>query len=270
MFPDKGGPAAEMTFFEHIDALRPHLVRGVVAIGMLLVAAFCCKKLLVDTILFGPLAPGFPTNRLLAWLAERSGIEGLAAGTEHLRLVSTTMAGQFNLHLKVSLVAALCAGFPYLLWELWRFVRPALTPGELAGCRRFVGWVSAGFFGGLAFGYFVIAPLTIGFLSQYSVSETVRNMIDVNSYLSTVINVSAACAVLFQLPLLVHYLTRMGLLGPEFLRRYRRHAIVVLAILAAVITPPDAFSMVLVLLPLFGLYQLSIRIAERAAKKLTQ
>lgn len=266
MSSDKGGTGAEMTFFEHIDALRPHLVRGALAILVLVVAAFLGKKLLVDTILFGPLSPEFPTNRLLAYLAERSGIESLAANMQHLRLVSTTMAGQFNLHLKISMIAALCAGFPYLLWELWRFVRPALTEQELGGCRRFVVWVSAGFFGGMGFGYFVIAPLTIGFLSQYSVSDTVTNMIDVNSYLSTVINVSVACAVLFQLPLLVHYLTRMGLIGPEFLRRYRRHAIIVLAILAAVITPPDAFSMVMVLLPLFGLYQYSIRISERAAK----
>lgn len=260
------GTTTEMTFFEHIDALRPHLVRGAAAILVLAVAAFLCKKALVDTVLFGPLSPDFPTNRLLGHLAALSGLDALGGRTDHLQLVSTTMAGQFNLHLKISMVAALAAGFPYLLWEVWRFVRPALTERELHGCRRFVLYVSAGFFAGLLFGYFLIAPLTIGFLSQYSVSDTVVNMIDVNSYLSTVVDVSIACAVVFQLPLLVHFLTRMGLIGPEFLRRYRRHAIVILAVLAAVITPPDAFSMVLVLIPLAGLYQFGIHISERAAK----
>lgn len=260
------GTTTEMTFFEHIDALRPHLIRGALVIFVLAVAAFLCKKLLVDTILFGPTTPEFPTNRLLGRMAVLSGINSPAADTEHLRLVSTTMAGQFNLHLKISMIAALAAGFPYLLWEVWRFVRPALTEHELRGCRRFVVCVSAGFFAGLLFGYFVIAPLTIGFLSQYSVSDAVENMIDVNSYLSTVVDVSIACAVVFQLPLLVHFLTRMGLIGPEFLRRYRRHAIVMLAVLAAVITPPDAFSMVLVLVPLAALYQCGIHISARAVR----
>lgn len=267
MSPDKQAGTGEMTFAEHIDAIRPHLIRGASVILVLVVAAFCFKHLLVDVILFGPMSDWFPTNRLLAYLGELSGIEGLAVDPSRFQLVSTTMAGQFNLHLRISVIAAFALGFPYLLWEVWRFVRPALTESELRGCRRFVLYVSAGFFIGLLFGYYVIAPLSIGFLSGYRVSELVTNMIDVNSYLSTVINVSLACAVVFQLPLLVNFLTRMGVLGPEFLRRYRRHAVVVLAILAAVITPPDAFSMVLVLLPLYGLYEYSILVSERAQRK---
>lgn len=261
-------PTGEMTFAEHLDALRPHLVRSAAVLLALVVAAFCLKGVLIDKVLFGPIAEWFPTNRLLARLVALSGIDDLGVRTEDFQLVSTTLAGQFNLHLTVSVAAAFAVGFPYLLWELWRFVRPALTENELRGCRRFVFCVSLGFFVGLAFGYFVIAPLTVAFLTQYSVSSLVVNMIDVNSYLSTVLNVSLACAVVFQLPLLVHFLTRMGLLGPEFLRRYRRHALVVLAVLAAIITPPDALSMVLVLLPLYGLYECSIRISERAQRRM--
>lgn len=236
MSGQKRSDTDEMTFAEHIDALRPHLVRGVLAILALAVAAFLCKGLLIDGVLFGPMSAGFPTNRLLVWMAGLAGIE-FVPGIERMQLINTAMAGQFNLHLKISMVAAFCIGFPYLLWELWRFARPALTERELRGCRRFVFYVSAGFFAGLLFGYFIIAPLTIGFLSQYSVSEQVTNMIDVSSYLSTVLNVSIACAVVFQLPLLVYFLTRMGLVSPDFLRRYRRHALVALAILSAVITP---------------------------------
>ncbi len=259
--------ADEMSFGEHLHALRPHLMRSAGAILLLAVAAFCCKNFLIDDLLFGPLRPDFPTNRLLAWLGAYSPIDPSNLQPTGLRLINTTVAGQFNLHLTVSLAAACTIGFPYLLWELWRFVRPALTVRERQACRRFVGCVSAGFFAGLAFGYLLIAPLSIAFLTQYTVSGRVANLIDVHSYLATVLNVSLACALVFQLPLLVWFLTRMGLLSAEWLRRYRRHAVVVLALLAAIITPPDAFSMMLVLLPLYGLYEASIRIAERTARR---
>ncbi len=267
MTPQAENRADEMSFGEHIDALRPHLMRGAGAILLLAVAAFCCKDLLVDRLLFGPLRPDFPTNRLLAWLGQLSGADGLNVQSADFQLINTSVAGQFNLHLAVSLAAACAVGFPYLLWELWRFVRPALTAREARACRRFVGYVSAGFFVGLAFGYLLIAPLSIAFLTQYHVSGQIANLIDVHSYLSTVLNVSLACALVFQLPLLVYFLTRAGILTPDLLRRYRKHAVVALAILAAIITPPDAFSMVLVLLPLYGLYEASIRIAQKVERQ---
>lgn len=257
-----------MTFGEHIEALRPHLVRGALAILVIGLVAFCCKGFIVDCVLFGPISDWFPTNRMLAWMGELSGIEYAAPSTQNFQLVNTSMAGQFNLHLSISLATAFALGFPYILWELWRFIKPALTPRELKACRSFVFYVSLGFFAGLAFGYFMIAPLTIGFLTQYQVSAEVVNMIDIGSYLSTVLNVSLACAVVFQLPLLVYFLTRMGIVSPQFLRTYRRHAFVILAVVSAVITPPDAFSMVLVLCPLFGLYEYGIRLSERTWKKL--
>jgi len=267
MRPQSENRADEMSFGEHIDALRPHLMRGAGAILLLAAAAFCCKDFLVDRVLFGPLRPDFPTNRLLAWLGQLSGLDGLSVQSTDFQLINTSVAGQFNLHLAISLAAACAVGFPYLLWELWRFVRPALTAREAHVCRRFVGYVSAGFFVGLGFGYLLIAPLSIAFLTQYRVSGLIVNMIDVHSYLSTVLNVSLACALVFQLPLLVYFLTRMGILTPDLLRRYRRHAVVVLAVLAAIITPPDAFSMVLVLLPLYGLYEASIRIAQQVERQ---
>ena len=260
----------EMTFAEHIEALRPHLVRSAVAIVVLMIVAFCCKGFVVDTILFGPISDWFPTNRLLAHLADFSGMEYLAVKEQNFQLVNTSMAGQFNLHLSISLATAFAVGFPYLLWEVWRFVKPALTPSELGACHRFVGYVSLGFFVGLLFGYLMISPLTVAFLSQYQVSKEVVNMIDISSYLSTILNVSLACAVVFQLPLLVYFLTRMSIVTPALLRHYRRHALVVLSLLAALITPPDAFSMVLVLLPLYLLYEFGIRISGRTLKKLNQ
>ena len=256
----------QMGFFEHVEALRPHLVRSAIALCVLLAAAFCCKRLLIDELLFGPLQADFPTNRLLVWLAERSGLDYTLPTLDRLRLINTSLAGQFNLHLRISFIAALVVGFPYLLWELWRFARPALTAREQALCRRTAARVAVAFVGGLLFGYFILAPLSIAFLAGYTASAAVQNLIEVDSYLSTVVQVSIACGLLFQLPLLVQLLTRMGILSAAWMRRYRRHALVVLALLAAVVTPPDAFSMLLVLAPLAGLYQYSIGVAARAER----
>ncbi len=273
----------EMTFFEHLDDLRPHLWRSAVAVLVIGIVAFCCKGLIIDHILFGPQSPDFPTSRFLcrlgelfarmcAWLGGLFGTEWyvdpttLCINQQSFNTINTSLAGQFNLHLRVSLATAMVLGIPYLLWEFWQFVKPALTEREKAGTRMFVFYVSLCFFGGLLFGYFVIAPLSINFLANYNASEFITNMIDVNDYFSTVIGVSIACAVVFQLPLLIYFLTRIGIISSAFLKRYRRHALVVLAVIAGIITPPDIFSLVLVTLPLYGLYECSIAIAARVER----
>lgn len=274
---------SEMTFFEHIDALRPHLVRGVMAIGVIGLVAFFCKSFIIDTVLFGPQSPDFPTNRMLTWVgaqwAEIAGwLNGLLGtsfdanpetfriANDRFSIINTSLSGQFNLHMKISLVTGIALAMPYALWEFWRFVRPALTPREVAGTHWFVFCVSLCFFSGLLFGYFVMAPLSINFFSNYQASAAITNMFDISDYLSTVIVVSLACAFMFELPLLIYFLTRMGIVSATFLRKYRRHAFVVLLVIAAIITPPDIFSLVLVILPLYGLYELSIKLASRTER----
>ncbi len=274
----------EMEFWEHFAALRPHLVRGAAAVVVIGVAAFLLKGFLIDTVLFGPKSAGFPTNRLLLWMgyAMQSACEwinswsglSLAVNTDafdvanlDFRVINTSLAGQFNLHMKVSFVTGLVLAMPYVLWEFWRFVKPALTEREIAATHRFVFWVSTFFFVGLLFGYFVIVPLSVSFFINYQASSSIVNMIDVGQYLSTVMVASVASALVFQLPLVVYFLTRMGLVSSAFLRRYRRHAFVVLLVIAAIITPPDIFSLVLVIIPLYWLYELSIRLAERTERK---
>lgn len=257
----------EMTFFEHLDALRPHLLRAAIALVTVMIVAFTAKDFIFSTVLMGPQSADFPTNRLLCYLGRVLNVDALCINQMSFNVVNTTMAGQFNLHLKISLITAIVIVIPYMLWELWQFVKPALTPGERRGSNMFVVAVSACFFAGLAFGYYIIAPLTVNFLSQYSVSETITNMIDINSYLSTVVNVSLACAAVFQLPILVYFLARMGILTSSFMCKYRRHAIVVLAIISAVITPPDIFSMILVVLPMYALYEYSISLAAKVERK---
>ena len=280
----KDPESTEMTFFEHIDALRPHLVRGVMAIGVIGLVAFFCKSFIIDTVLFGPQSPDFPTNRMLTWVGAQwahmaewlNSVLGTSFDTDpetfriandRFSIINTSLSGQFNLHMKISLLTGLAMAMPYTLWEFWRFVRPALTPTEIPGTRLFVFWVSLCFFGGLLFGYFVMAPLSINFFANYQASEFITNMFDISDYLTTVIIVSIACAFMFELPLLIYFLTRMGLVSAGFLRKYRRHAFVILLVVAAIITPPDIFSLILVILPLYGLYELSIKLAERTERK---
>lgn len=274
----------ELDFWGHVAALRPHLVRSVLAVVLAGVAAFFCKEWIIDRVLFGPRSAGFPTNRLLAvfgealqslcagfsaWTGLPLGFDAAAFDATNLdfRFVNTSLAGQFNLHMKISLLAGLAVAMPYVLWEFWRFVRPALTPRETAATQRFVLWVSLLFFGGLLFGYFIIVPLSVAFFINYEASPSIVNMIEAGQYLSMVAGVSLGSALLFQLPLLVHFLARMGLVTADLLRRYRRHAFVGLLVVAAVITPPDLFSLLLVVVPLCWLYELSIRIVARVEAK---
>lgn len=254
-----------MSFFDHLEALRPHLVRSAGAVCAAAVAAFFCKEFLVDTLLFGPATADFPTNRLLHHIAGEWGGEELSSLSDavgNLPIINTSLAGQFNLHMKISLLVGLSLAMPYVLWEFWRFVRPALTSGERRAARHFVLWVSLCFFAGLLFGYGIMAPLSVNFLSGYRVSTHIVNLFDVGNYLSTVLTVSVACAFLFELPLLICFLTRMRLISSAGLCRYRRHAFVGLLVAAAVITPPDVFSLLLVIGPFYGLYELGIRLSR--------
>lgn len=262
-----GKSSQEMSFFDHLDELRPHLMRSAVAVLILTLAAFLLKWVVIDGILMGPQSPEFPTNRFLNNLGERLDIPALKVNAASFNLINTTVAGQLNLHLRISFITAIAVATPYILWEIWRFVKPALTPKELRGSRMFVLYVSLCFFIGLLFGYFIITPLALNFLINYTASTSIENLIDISSYLSTVLGTSIACAGIFQLPLLVYFLTKMGVIKPEFLARHRRHAIVVLAIVSAIITPPDALSMILVLLPFYALYELSIRLSRKVMRK---
>ena len=265
LFRADGPDGGDMSFWEHLDQLRPRLLRSGLAFVLFMLLAFLFGDELM-TLITAPKAEWFPTNRLFAWLAESSNKEFLKINTEPLTLINTAMAGQFNLHIRLAFNTALLLVVPYSLWELWGFIRPALTAEEQRKSRFFVFEVSLCFFVGALFGFFALAPLSINFLGSYSMGDQLTNMIDISSYLSLVLNMVFACGVIFLLPILSRILAKMGILTAAFMRRYRRHAIVILAILSAFITPPDVASMMLVLAPLYGLYELSIYIVVRAEK----
>ena len=251
----------DMTFFEHLDALRPGLIRSVAVLMVVMVVAFIFKEPIMNCIM-GPKSPDFITNELMYRLAEKTGSEVLKINQEPVTLINTSMAGQFNMHMLLAFYVALIVAIPYLVFELWLFVLPALSRSERRSSSRFILYIIMCMCIGIAFGYFILCPLSINFLSGYVFSADIANMIDARSYISLVSNLLLVCAVIFELPVIVHFLSRMGLISAEFMKKYRRHAVILLSICAAIITPPDVMSMILVVIPLYLLYELSIKIAK--------
>ncbi|MFM7078184.1 MAG: twin-arginine translocase subunit TatC [Bacteroidota bacterium] len=260
-------PNTEMHFLDHLEALRWHLVRSAVAVVVFAVLAFLNPEILFDKIILGPKNPEFPTYRFLCWLAEQSGVD-FCIREIPFNLINIDISGQFSTHLYISFMAGFVLAFPYFIWELWRFIKPALTDKELKGSRGVVAATSILFLAGVLFGYFVVAPLSVNFLGSYQISEQVSNQIGLGSFISTVTMLSFASGIVFELPVVIFFLSKLGLVSPPFLRKYRRHSMVVILIVAAVITPsPDITSQILVAIPLFLLYEISIGVSAAVERR---
>ena len=253
---------AEMTFGEHLDEIRKILIRVALTFALLFIVLFALKGIVLD-IVFAPIRDTFPTNRLFSLMADLLGSDTLRIHPDNVELFNNKMAGQFMLHIKSSFVGAFIIAFPYLIWELWLFVKPALPAHQRKQSIRYAVETPIWFVMGLLFGYYVIAPLAVNFLGNYQVSDQISNIISVDSYLSTVLSVSFAAAVAFQLPLLIRLLATIGLITSHGMRQYRKIAVAALLIFAAIITPPDVVSQVLIFFPCYALYEYGIRIAGR-------
>lgn len=256
-----------MSFLEHLEVLRWHIVRSFLSIFIFAIAAFIFKDFIFDTIILKPKTPEFWTNRMFAQLADYVGVESLKINTKPFELISIKMAGQFSAHIMISLIAGLIIASPYVIYEFWRFLKPALYDNEKKHARGAAWYMSALFGMGVLFGYYLIVPLSIHFLGSYSVSAEVTNQIYMLSYISTVTSICLASGVVFELPVLVFFLSKVGLISPPFLKTYRKHAYIVLLLLSAIITPPDVFSQVLVCIPLVILYEVGIVISKRVVKQ---
>lgn len=250
----------EMSFLEHLEALRWHLMRSAIVIVVLACVWFFMKELLFDGILLAPKSPEFPTYKVLCRLSEKLGLgDELCVTVIPFSLIATDISSQFTTHMWLAFLAGLITGFPYLVWEIWRFIKPALHKHERQYARGIVFYVSFLFLFGIAFGYYVITPMTVNFLGTYQVSSEVQNMISLDSFISTVSTMTLLTGIVFELPVVVYFLTKIGILTAGFMREYRRHAVVVILILAAVITPTsDITTLLLVAIPLYILYELSI------------
>jgi len=260
-------PEGEMSFLEHLEELRWHIIRSVIAIFVLMIVAFMFKNIIFDKIILAPKNPEFFTNRILCRLGELVNVKALCINTKPPNLISIKMAGQITTHITVALVAGLIIAFPYVLYEFWKFFRPALHNNEQQVAKGGVVVTSLLFFTGVLFGYYALAPLSIHFLTTYEVSADVVNQINIRSYIGTLTSICLATGLIFELPVITYFLTKVGIITPGFLTKYRKHAVLIIVIVAAIITPPDVFSQMLVCIPLLILYEVGIVISKRVVKQ---
>jgi sec-independent protein translocase protein TatC len=251
----------EMSFLDHLEELRWHVVRSVIAILVFMIAAFVYTKEIFDNIIFAPAKPSFPTFRWLCKLGEMTGASGLCVEKIPFKIQSRYMTGQFTMQFMSAFVIGLIVAFPYVFWEVWRFVKPGLYNKEKKFSKGAVFFVSFLFLTGVLFGYYVLAPMSIWFFSTYSISEMIVNEFDITSYVQTIVALVFGSGLLFQLPMVVYFLTKIGIVTPQFMRTYRKHAIIIILILAALITPPDPLSQTIIAIPLYILYEISIFIS---------
>jgi len=259
----------EMTFIDHLEELRWHVIRSVIAVLIGAVVVFIYSDFVVDDILFAPTRADFISARWLCSLGHKIGIgDTLCFPQVDAKFLENTMTGQFIASFTLAFIGGFILAFPYIFWEFWKFIRPALSEKELKKTRGVIFWVSLLFFTGVLFGYFILTPFMVNFYFNYKLSPQIQIMPSFSDYLENLIYTTAGIGVLFQMPLLVMVLARIGVVTGRFLRKYRRHAFVIILIAAAIITPStDPFSLTIVTIPIYLLFEASIIIASRINKR---
>jgi len=260
----------DMSFLDHLEELRWHLIRSTVAILIVAVVAFIMKDFIFNTIMFAPKEPSFFTYRFLCNVSKLLHADGLCIEEIPFTFQSLAMAEQFSVHIWTSITVGIIVSFPYIIYEFWKFMSPGLYKEERKNAKVFIFISSFLFFIGVLFGYYVVTPLSVNFLGSYSVSDMVARNIKIGSYIALLRSSVLASGLIFELPIIVYFLSKMGLVTPVFLRKYRKHALVLVLILAAVITPPDIISQIIVAIPILILYEISIKISSIVEKNLNK
>jgi sec-independent protein translocase protein TatC len=257
----------EMSFLDHLEELRWHIIRSMIGIVVFTIIGFIYVKWVFNEILLAPARADFLTWRALCKLGDAINNPDLCITDIPLELQSRFMTGQFTITIVSALVLGLILSFPYVVWELWRFIRPGLYTRERKNSRGVVGAVTFLFGAGISFGYYVITPLMVYVMVNFKISDAIVNQFDITSYVTTVVLLIFGTGLLFQLPVVIYFLSKVGLVTPSFLRKYRKHSVVIILIVAAIITPPDILSQVLITLPLYLLFEISILISARVERK---
>ena len=266
---DKGkNLEAEMSFFDHLEVLRWHLVRSVIAICIFAGLSFTFYDFVFNEIIMGPKSLNFWTYRMMCLVGNKFNIDGFCVEHIPFNIINTELAGQFMLQINSCLLMSLLMGFPYILFEIWLFIKPALTDIERRSARGFVFYATLLFVLGVLFGYYVVVPLSVNFLANISLSIEITNQITIDSYLSTIATLSLGCGIVFLLPILIFILSKLGIMTPEFMRASRRYATVIILVVAAIITPTaDVITMLTVATPMFLLYEISILVSAKVKKQ---
>jgi sec-independent protein translocase protein TatC len=252
----------QMTFLAHLEELRWRLVRSVIAILIIAIIIWIYQEWIMENLFLSMNKKNFITFQLMC------NYFGICIEEIPLKMQSMTMGGQFSYALMMSFMGGFVASFPYIFYQLWSFIRPGLKFNEIKATKGIVFYVSLLFFIGIIFGYFVVAPLSVQFFGSYQISKEIENNFTVSSYMGTILSTIFYTGLLFLLPIVSYLLTRIGLITPDFLKKYRRHAIVAVLVLAAIITPPDVVSQIIVSIPIVILYEIGILVSIRAAKKI--
>jgi sec-independent protein translocase protein TatC len=263
----KNDPEKEMTFWQHLEELRWHIIRSVLVIVAMTIVALIYKTFIFDLIILAPKNSDFITYRVLCKLADLLSVESLCLRDLKMNIVNLSMGGQFTMHVYVSIATGLVLATPYIIWEFWRFIRPALKMHERKYASITVLTMSVLFLLGILFSYYVLVPWALYFFGTYQVSENVLNQISLKSYISTVVTLTFGMGLIFELPVIVYFLTKIGIMTPAFLKKNRKYAFILILIVAAIITPPDVISQIIATIPLYALYELSIYVSKKVYKK---
>jgi sec-independent protein translocase protein TatC len=268
IFNRNSSTGAEMSFVDHLEALRWHIFRSLLAVLVGAIVVFVYMDFFFGTIVMGPANKDFITYRLLCSVSHKIGLgDSMCLADINLKLISTEMSSQFMMSFTIAFVGGFIVAFPYIFYEFWKFIKPALTEKELKKTRGVIFWVSLLFFTGVSFGYFLIAPYSVNFFAAYTLSPLIQNTFTISDYLDNIVSLVLGTGIVFQLPLVVYFLAKVGIVTATFLRTYRKFAVVVVLVIAAVITPPDVVSQLIVTVPLWLLYEISISIAARVNKE---
>jgi sec-independent protein translocase protein TatC len=259
---------SEMSFFDHIEALRWHIMRSLIVLFVAFVVVFLFKDFVFGTIVFGPVRPDFITYKILCGFSEAMCFDPPKIDLTGGSFINTGPSDAFITHMSISFWISLAITFPYMIWEIWRFISPGLFPTEQKAAGNIVIIGGFLFLFGVLFGYFVVSPLALTFLTNYEIHSLVKNAFRISDYIDLLVMMTIPLGFVFELPMVMYFLTKLGVISPMFLREYRRYAVVILMIVAAIVTPsPDAASMLLVFAPLYALYEISILVSQREYKK---
>lgn len=257
-----------MSFIDHLEVLRWHIIRSILAIAVCAILVFIFTDFFVDDIVFGPTKSNFISVKWMCAVGKKVGVgDSLCFNAKKIMFQETTMTGQFIASFTVAFIGGFILAFPYVFWEVWRFVKPALSDKEKRQTSGIIFWVSVLFFLGVAFGYFILTPLMVNFYFNYTLSDMIEIRPTFSDYLENVIYTTVGVGLLFQLPLLILLLSKAGIITSKILKKYRKHALVVILIAAAIITPTtDPFSLAVVAVPLYVLFEISVSLAARGEK----
>ena len=257
----------EMTFLEHLEELRWHIIRSIVAIVIFGIVVFIAKDFVFNSIIFAPKYDWFISYKAICSLSVWLGLgSNLCLQPPDFDILATQFGERFVVHVKVAIIMGFIASFPYIFWEMWRFIRPGLYENERKAAQGVVFICSSLFLMGVLFGYFVISPFAVTFLAGYDITD-VQSTTSLSSFVNYMTMFTLPTGIVFELPVVVYFFTKIGLIGPDFLRTYRKHAFIIILIMAAIITPPDVVTQFLIGVPLYFLYEVSIIISKRVERQ---